>query len=456
MSSTMLDDVDDNMMGIKSTNLYELLNDVVKQGDKTRLIMAGPEQVLPDLIRHITDTIPFDLFINLKNGLSDARSLVTRLNCLGKFLNDNFLQKGIFPFTILRICELCYDPFKYYKINELEKFVNALEKCCLVTSSWQELEKTDDNKKEENNGKDINSIKNQEDVSLMKIPWITEESTSELNPFIREIDSIMSVNLGYDDEEEEDEDNDDGEEERFFDGGENGEFESKGKCNVLLKDENFMVEEYYEDDGDTHDDNTEKEKQNRDHAATTDNDNDNDEDDDDDDDDDDYREDAVCEDDEDEDHMGSTDDDEDDEDDERGERNHKVRRRNDKNGTPRKRKPTELDNFDYDESPSFTSMDLTTPKKYKHNTTGRFSVIESPSSSFLNTMSSSHDISSSQEEEKDDCHGLGNDEGLSEGLSQDDELASPSMSSSQEDKMVAIAGITYRENITSPLGKKSR
>lgn len=57
----MLDDVDDNMMGIKSLHLYELLNNVVKIGDKTQLMTAGPEEVLPDLIQHITDTIPFDL-----------------------------------------------------------------------------------------------------------------------------------------------------------------------------------------------------------------------------------------------------------------------------------------------------------------------------------------------------------------------------------------------------------
>ena len=69
----MLDDVDNNMMGIKSINLYELLSDVVKQGDKTRLVTAGSEQVLPDLIRHITETIPFDLFINLKNEMNDAK-----------------------------------------------------------------------------------------------------------------------------------------------------------------------------------------------------------------------------------------------------------------------------------------------------------------------------------------------------------------------------------------------
>lgn len=178
----MLDDVDNNMMGIKSISLYELLSDVVKQGDKTRLVTAGPEQVLPDLIRHITETIPFDLFINLKNEMNDARNLVTRLNWLGKFLNDNFLQNHTFPFTILRICELCYDPFKYYKINELEKFVNALEKCCMVTSSWQVFDKTHGEKQEDDKEKDISFIKNQEDVSLMKIPWMTENNTRSWHP----------------------------------------------------------------------------------------------------------------------------------------------------------------------------------------------------------------------------------------------------------------------------------
>ncbi|EJS44635.1 YBL046W [Saccharomyces arboricola H-6] len=451
MSSTMLDDVDDNMMGIKSAGLYTLLNNVVKEGDKTQLVMAGPEEVLPDLIRHITDTIPFDLFINLNNGLSDARSLITRLNCLGKFLNDNFLQQHVFPFTILRICELCYDPFKYYKINELEKFVNALEKCCLVTSSWQEHENTGGRKENDDNEDDINLIKNQEDVSLMKVPWMNKDSSSELTPFIREIDSIMSVNLGYDDEEEDDEDNEDGEEEGYFDGNENGELDNKGKCNVLLKDENFMVEEYYEEDGDVKDDIVDEKKQDR-RTATIVGDDDGD-----DDDDEDYREDNVDEGDEDDDHMGSTDDDEEDDEDVRGEvRNIKAGRRDEKDETARKRKPRELDNFEYDHSPSFTGMDLTTPKKYKHNTTGRFSVIESPSSSLINTMTSSHALLSSQEEEKGDAQELRNGEELSDRLSQEDELVSPSMSSSQEDKMVAIAGISYHENITSPLGKKSR
>ncbi|GAX69515.1 regulatory subunit of protein phosphatase PP4 [Saccharomyces cerevisiae] len=393
MSSTMLDDVDNNMMGIKSISLYELLSDVVKQGDKTRLVTAGPEQVLPDLIRHITETIPFDLFINLKNEMNDARNLVTRLNWLGKFLNDNFLQNHTFPFTILRICELCYDPFKYYKINELEKFVNALEKCCMLA------------------------------------------------PFIREIDSIMSVNLGYDDEDEE---------EGFFDGDEDREMGNKSKRNVLLKDENFMVEEYYEDDCGINDDNSDNKGQNCQSDVTK----NNSDDEDDDDNDDDYREDGADEDDEDDDHMGSTDDDEDDDEDRQAGESTKVQNFDKKNETPRKRKPTDLDNFEYDESPSFTNMDLTTPKKYKHTATGRFSIIESPSSSLLNAMDGSNEISSSQEEEKEDAHE--NHEGRSEGLLPGDELVSPSMSSSQEDKMVAIAGITYRENISSPLGKKSR
>ncbi|CAI7039045.1 BBT_collapsed_G0001650.mRNA.1.CDS.1 [Saccharomyces cerevisiae] len=450
MSSTMLDDVDNNMMGIKSISLYELLSDVVKQGDKTRLVTAGPEQVLPDLIRHITETIPFDLFINLKNEMNDARNLVTRLNWLGKFLNDNFLQNHTFPFTILRICELCYDPFKYYKINELEKFVNALEKCCMVTSSWQVFDKTHDEKQEDDKEKDINFIKNQEDVSLMKIPWMTENNTRELAPFIREIDSIMSVNLGYDDEDEEDEDNGDGEEEGFFDGDEDREMGNKSKRNVLLKDENFMVEEYYEDDCGINDDNTDNKGQNCQSDVTK----NNSDDEDDDDNDDDYREDGADEDDEDDDHMGSTDDDEDDDEDRQAGESTKVQNFDKKNETPRKRKPTDLDNFEYDESPSFTNMDLTTPKKYKHTATGRFSIIESPSSSLLNAMDGSNEISSSQEEEKEDAHE--NHEGRSEGLLPGDELVSPSMSSSQEDKMVAIAGITYRENISSPLGKKSR
>lgn len=446
----MLDDVDNNMMGIKSINLYELLSDVVKQGDKTRLVTAGPEQVLPDLIRHITETIPFDLFINLKNEMNDARNLVTRLNWLGKFLNVNFLQNHTFPFTILRICELCYDPFKYYKINELEKFVNALEKCCMVTSSWQVFDKTHGEKQEDDKEKDISFIKNQEDVSLMKIPWMTENNTRALAPFIREIDSIMSVNLGYDDEDEEDEDNGDGEEEGFFDGDEDREMGNKSKRNVLLKDENFMVEEYYEDDCGINDDNTDNKGQNCQSDVTK----NNSDDEDDDDNDDDYREDGADEDDEDDDHMGSTDDDEDDDEDRQAGESTKVQNFDKKNETPRKRKPTDLDNFEYDESPSSTNMDLTTPKKYKHTATGRFSIIESPSSSLLNAMDGSNEISSSQEEEKEDARE--NHEGGSEGLLPGDELVSPSMSSSQEDKMVAIAGITYRENISSPLGKKFR
>lgn len=446
----MLDDVDNNMMGIKSISLYELLSDVVKQGDKTRLVTAGPEQVLPDLIRHITETIPFDLFINLKNEMNDARNLVTRLNWLGKFLNVNFLQNHTFPFTILRICELCYDPFKYYKINELEKFVNALEKCCMVTSSWQVFDKTHGEKQEDDKEKDINFIKNQEDVSLMKIPWMTENNTRELAPFIREIDSIMSVNLGYDDEDEEDEDNGDGEEEGFFDGDEDREMGNKSKRNVLLKDENFMVEEYYEDDCGINDDNTDNKGQNCQSDVTK----NNSDDEDDDDNDDDYREDGADEDDDDDDHMGSTDDDEDDDEDRQAGESTKVQNFDKKNETPRKRKPTDLDNFEYDESPSSTNMDLTTPKKYKHTATGRFSIIESPSSSLLNAVDGSNEISSSQEEEKEDARE--NHEGGSEGLLPGDELVSPSMSSSQEDKMVAIAGITYRENISSPLGKKFR
>lgn len=308
-------DVDTNMMGIRSKRLYNLLKTIVDSGDCSVLNENDAKEVLGEIIERITVNIPEDAFRVM--GAEERERLKYRLAEIREYLRKNFQAKGTFPFTILRICELCYDPLKYFKVFELEKFVNAISACCFVETSWKLFEELPG---ERSARAVINGESDQEDVSLTKIPWIDEETEKKLVPFIKEIDSVMSVNFGFEDDDEEDENM--GVELNQFGGSEG----------------DFVIEEYYEKDtGDGDDD---------------------------DDDDDDYVEDAQSDTEEDDQEGDSEDDDMDDT----------------RSNSQRKRKTMELDDFEYIEKSARRSK-LTTPKKIKPKS--RDALIGSPECSSL-------------------------------------------------------------------------
>lgn len=358
-TSTKLDrsvsDVDTNMMGIKSLDLYVLLNTVVAKGDVTVLNESRPDKVLPELIQHLTSTIPEDIFRSTESlNKEQFGTMKTKLSELGVYLTKNFVEKGKYPFTIRRICELCYDPFKYYKVHELKKFVSAIKKCCLVTTCWDfcaEAEEHETGRSENASARNYNG----EEVSLTRIPWIDEATEKVLVPFMKEIDNVMNVNFGFEDEED-DEDMD--VDVNDFNNGRNGN-----------QNDNFIVEEYYEElpGGENHD-----------------------EDDDDDDEDEDYIEGFPSDDndpedeeeDDDEDEVDGADDDcinddkntsgiEKEQVTKKAEPTHNdgcgIIRTTDDKKAPFKRKTTELDDFEYKDTPSLGNHELTTPKKVKHD-----------------------------------------------------------------------------------------
>ena len=378
------DNVSNNMNGIKSEKLYDFLQTIstCKTNALNNFKDILPKELLPLLLEHLLVTIPNELF--LKNSVQDQE----RLQIINSWMTEKFLKLDLFPFTILRICQLCYDPFKYFKINELTKFVNAIEKCCVVTSALDinddkdpEVKNNDktqkgshkynsakaNNNSDDNNTSITDSGNNDEDVSLVKIPWIDEvEADPEFPQFLKDIDSIMSVNFGYDDgEDDEDEDME----------GSHVSMENDNDI-MMANNSDVMVEEYYENDGDNEADLDTYSGLNDSNVNVADKEIDIE-----DDDDEDYNENASD--------NASDDDDEEDEDEK--EDNHASHQEvddeppvqgdqvqtNDDSKTPRKRKPTELDIFDYNDNSTVNSNnELTTPKKHKQDDSTL--VIESP------------------------------------------------------------------------------
>ncbi|CCC68050.1 hypothetical protein NCAS_0A14920 [Naumovozyma castellii] len=322
-----IDEIPHNMMGIKSESLYMTLESITREHDVSILNANVPSQLLPELIEHLSDTIPNDIFIQR------SEVELNSLKRLGDVLRDKFLETGNYPFTMQRICELCFDPFKYFKVNELGKFINALEKCCCVDSYWV-LDKEKGESHSDVEMMDVGGANNDnddDDVSLSRIPWIDKKTEMGLPTFIKEIDTIMNANMGYDDDDDDDDDDED------EDGV--GVMENNQDGISIRNDKDFIIEEYYEDDGDMDDD----------------------DDDDDDEDDDDYVEDRP---------NGDGTDPIDDEEEE------VAKEEDGLDKTPLKRKPTELDNYQYDESPN--EHDLLTPKKYKQDSQVT-EVLNSPS-----------------------------------------------------------------------------
>ncbi|AQZ15551.1 PSY4 (YBL046W) [Zygosaccharomyces parabailii] len=418
---TAVSTADHNMTGTQPKTLPELLERVAEKQDLKALEITDAREVATDLIRYITVDIPEHIF---KMAGDTQESLKNRLLKLGQYLEQNFLTQGKYPFTMRRICELCYDPLKYYKVHELEKFVSAMRVCCMVSTAWDHYtkEESDASRRETNlNGLD------HEDVSLTKIPWMDEKSEKSLLPFIAEIDGIMSVNFGYD---EDDEDADD----------------DVGFGTSNRREEHFDMEEYGgsildcdADDDEEDEDYVEGLMLEGEEDGDDDEGRDEDEDDDDDDEDEDESEEAEGEEAESE---GKEDKEGDYAQQERSSRQpnneDELVRHGEKyprKRTPSKRKTTELDNYDYEEG---IQHECTPPKKLRQGLQQR-DVIESPQLSRLPRQG-------------DDTPGSSQ-----EVVSPEDDGAVVAPGGSRENKMRSIIdSTTYEHDMNSPLSNKTR
>ncbi|CUS24774.1 LAQU0S19e01332g1_1 [Lachancea quebecensis] len=180
-------------MGIRSEFLYQNLTLMIVEKDVSVLRRVEPQQLIPELLVHMTDTIPHEIF----QSSPDTEALVARLKFIGDHLSSQFANNHAYPFTMHRICEVCFHPLKYFKTHELGKFVNALEKCCLVSSPLEEESETA--------CEDVGDAGN---VSLSKIPWVTQADERNLASFLREIEATVSANFGYEQDDEEGEEGD--------------------------------------------------------------------------------------------------------------------------------------------------------------------------------------------------------------------------------------------------------
>ena len=190
-----------------------------------------------------------------------------RLEWACEHLQKRFFSNNKLPFTMIRVIELAYHPFTYFKSHEFPKFVRSLEKCLYVTISLQQpknmyssmqqqqqkqqqqnisskskqidslenyvgqkRKRTDDESEE--SGENVkkqslereNNIDEQERIgtpatpprsitpSLQKIPWISPNQVQKAGPFLKELESIMAINFGYDEDDDDDDDDDDDEE----------------------------------------------------------------------------------------------------------------------------------------------------------------------------------------------------------------------------------------------------
>ncbi|KTB22237.1 Serine/threonine-protein phosphatase 4 regulatory subunit 2 [Nakaseomyces glabratus] len=201
MDSASIDAI--HMNGIKSKYLYDILKGIVREKNYDVLETINVSEFLAELLDHMVNTIPNELFqTKVNNGrhtvgrkedseeneeavygtdIDDANDVHTRqlddLKRISTHLTTNFKDKSQLPFTIVRICELCFDPFHYFKTYELDKFVNALQKCCLVRGAWRRYE-LKDVRELSNSQSDKEHIDcDQNDVALSKIPCSLQNDT---------------------------------------------------------------------------------------------------------------------------------------------------------------------------------------------------------------------------------------------------------------------------------------
>lgn len=93
------------------------------------------------------------------------------------------------PFTLQRMAELLTEPFKYYPQNHLAKFLRALERVMLVSSSIDDYGQVSVDIHDVPTVEDGEKIKPDTGIVLTPIPWITEEDTAKLEKGNEETDA---------------------------------------------------------------------------------------------------------------------------------------------------------------------------------------------------------------------------------------------------------------------------
>lgn len=225
-------------MGIKSRHLYDRLTKIVIDKDLSAFNEISPSQLIPQLSEHFSITIPKEIFNYNEDQEED---LLHRLKELSRYLVVKFAKRDKYPFTIQRICELSYHPLQYFPVHSLQKFVSAMEKCCLVNTDWTPRL-----------GKECPNTNPMEDVSLIPIEWIrtNKEDEKSLQAFISKIETIVAVNFGYDDFDDDNEDGTDHDIGRGYD----------NHGDVLIEEYEEMDEEFEDEDYEDHEDEEEDEE----------------------------------------------------------------------------------------------------------------------------------------------------------------------------------------------------
>ncbi|AAS50918.2 ABR147Cp [Eremothecium gossypii ATCC 10895] len=186
---------EESRLGIKCASLHEELTQIVIDQDVGPLQRVPASEFLARLVEHMGQTIPREVFgAEAETGTRDLE----RLGAIVAYIDENFAAQNVLPFTIQRICELCYHPLHYFRVGELRKFVNALEKVCYVRSSWSAGYGAVPSPAEGTPTREASV-----DVSMSKIPWLPDDGGRDLRQFIEKIESIVSVNFGYEDDEDE-------------------------------------------------------------------------------------------------------------------------------------------------------------------------------------------------------------------------------------------------------------
>lgn len=116
-----------------------------------------------------------ETIIELIPDTQENEQLITKGNKLLRHLEANFSQSP--PFSILRMAEVLYDPSKEgYKLNSIAnilKYLSSLSKIILVISCVEDFPEPDFKPE---------AVENvQEDIPLIKIPWLEEHEILQLS-----------------------------------------------------------------------------------------------------------------------------------------------------------------------------------------------------------------------------------------------------------------------------------
>ena len=212
-------------MDSKKDTLFAWLRNAVENKDP-KIFETVDQPILDALFLYMKDSIPNDIFLVSTTDKMQNPLLLKYTNDIN-LLNDKFFKRWKVPFTIRRICELVYDPMKYFQRDQFIKFVNSLEKCIYVESDYdyelrQGLNQLVDQTRSSSSSSSLShnataTTTINKDISMSQIPFLLKDGgdggiggdeVSELrikreyNEFLREIDSVMSVNYEYEDDED--------------------------------------------------------------------------------------------------------------------------------------------------------------------------------------------------------------------------------------------------------------